>query len=738
MKKVLGILLSLVLLCNSLPAMTVDAANTFIVDCNSVIREATHCANGSLYGVIENTPGDLNTLVAPLHPYVMRNPARGSWGNQHAFGDAIKVAKRLSSIPGAEVSIDLADILPYWPYKWPGLQGWLDQVKSFIDDKKKSGCTNWYGYEIWNEPDGTFKNNGISFEEMWKATYNLIRQNDPGEKIIGPCDSYYNPTRLRSFLTYCKQNNCLPDIMSWHELSGVEWVSGHIRDYRAMEKSLGIAPLPLSINEYCDAEHELEGQPGSSARFIGKFERYQVESAMISWWFVPKPGRLGSLLATDTQKGAGWYFYKWYGDMTGNMVNVTPPNDDSKLVDGAACVDSNQKYISFIFGGPNDGTIRTTIKNIPSFIGSTANVKIEKIDWVSKDTVSYGPTTVSSQNYNVVNGQITVSLSGCNASSGYRIYVTKAGDGSVVTPTQTVPTSDPSSDVVSGGTYKLVNRNSGKLLVVNKDETVNGADVIQWSDNGMPGQHWKIMNTGSGYSIVNVNANKALDVKERSTDNGGDVIIWNDNGQTNQRWYLASTGDGYYTLENINSGKCLDVEKGSMSDGANVLQWAANGGYNQQWKLVRIDQPVVTNPPTQTPAPSTTTPVVEPSKQPETIAPSQPAGNVSALKVSVATDGWDSGYNMNVILENTSNAPITNWKLTFNANQINMSSIWCASKTISAGTLTITPESYNAVIAPAGTVSFGGSCSGSVPAGAKYTFSYEQNGSWYESTGVIV
>lgn len=738
MKKLLSVLLSLVLVCSSLtiPAMTAEAANNIIVDCNSVIRQATHCANGSLYGIIENTPGDLNALVAPLHPYVMRNPARGANGNQHPYGDAIKVAKRLSSIPGAEVSIDLADILPYWPYKWPGINGWLSQVKSFIDDKKRSGCTNWYGYEIWNEPDGTFRNNGISFEEMWKQTYQLIRREDPGAKIIGPCDSYYNATRLRNFLIYCKNNNCLPDIMSWHELSGVQWVAGHMRDYRKMEKELGIKELPLSINEYCDEKHELEGQPGSSARFIGKFERYKVESAMISWWFVPQPGRLGSLLATDTQKGAGWYFYKWYGDMTGNMVNVIPPNDDSELVDGAACVDSNQKYISFIFGGPNDGTIRATLKNLPAFIGSTANVKVEKIDWVSKDTVSYGPKTVSNQNVSVVNGQITVNVTGCNASSGYRIYVTNASGGSVVTPTQ-APTSNPSSDVVSGGTYKLVNRNSGKLLVAYKDDTANGTNVIQWSDNGMSGQHWKITDTGNGYAIVNVNANKALDVKEKSMDNGGDVIIWNDNGQSNQRWYLASTGDGYYTLENMNSGKCLDVEKGSMNDGANVLQWASNGGYNQQWKLVRIDEPAPTVKPTATQAP-TSTPVVEPTKTPTPtpVTPTQPAGT-SLVKASATMDSWGGGYNINVTISNDSNAQITNWKLILDASQVDMTSLWCATKTVSAGKITITPETYNAAIAPAGTVTFGGSCNGNVPSGAKYTLAYEQNGSWKEATGTL-
>lgn len=401
-------------------------ASSLTIDCNNKLREVTHCASGSLYGLIENKPADFDSLVAPLHPHVFNNPARGEKGNQQPFGAAIKVAERLVKSPGASVSIRLSDILPGWPYRFPGLDNWLHEVKTFIDDKKKSGLNNWYGYEIWNEPDGTWKDpDGLNFNELWRQTYDIIRKNDPGAKIIGPCYSWYQENKLRDFLQFTKNNNCVPDIIGWHELSGIDGMSSHFRSYRELEKSLGIQELPISINEYCDATHELEGQPGSSARFIGKFERYKIDSAMITWWFVPFPGRLGSLLADDNQKGAGWYLYKWYGDMSGEMVYVNPPNDNSNQVDGAACVDSNQQYISFIVGGPNDGSIKADFTNIPSFIGSNANVKIEKIDWLNKDTPSNGPNTISEQNMNVNNGQLSVTIPGTNNNSGYRIYITK-------------------------------------------------------------------------------------------------------------------------------------------------------------------------------------------------------------------------------------------------------------------------------------------------------------------------
>ena len=146
--------------------------------------------------------------------------------------------------------------------------------------------------------------------------------------------------------------------------------------------------------------------------------------------------------------------------MTGNMVNVIPPNDNSDKVDGAACVDNNQKYVSFIFGGPNDGTINTTFRNLPSFISSKARVKIEKIDWVNKDAVSYGPKTVSNSVYNVVNGQ-----------TNQRWNIKKTNDGY----------------------YILQNINSGKVLDVEYGSNENGANVIQWYSNNGYNQQWRLV-----------------------------------------------------------------------------------------------------------------------------------------------------------------------------------------------------------------------------------------------------
>ncbi|AAK76862.1 hypothetical protein BJV85_003780 [Clostridium acetobutylicum] len=400
------------------------AATTLTVDCRATLRGVTHCASGSLYGVTESKPFDINQFVAPLKPNVFTNPALAGFNHQQPIGAAIPTAGRLKNTTG-KVMIRLADIFPRWPYGFTNMNDWLGKVTSVINQKKASGYSNFYGYEIWNEPDGTFKNNNVSFNDMWLQTYKLIRRLDPNSQIIGPSYSYYNHYNMNAFLNFCRANNCLPDVICWHELGGSQNISGNIRDLKTLERSLGIPERKIAINEYSDSNHYAEGQPGASAPFIAKFERNKVDSACISWWWTNAPGRLGSLMASDTQKGAGWWFYKWYGDMTGNMVNVIPQNDNSNLADGFACVDSNAKYISVLLGGVNDGTVNVNIKNIPAFIGSSATVKVEKVDWNGKDTPVNGTNTVFSKRYTVSNGTINVSIPGTNNTSGYRVYVSR-------------------------------------------------------------------------------------------------------------------------------------------------------------------------------------------------------------------------------------------------------------------------------------------------------------------------
>jgi hypothetical protein len=464
-------------------AASANAASFSIkVDLSDSIRPVTHCASGSLYGMTESLPADIATMVAPLKPNAFNQPAISGSGHQQPIGDAMKVSARLTTTT-AKVQIRLADILPGWPYKWPGQSSWLASVKSIIQSKLNSGRSNYDGYEIWNEPDGTWQSaNGDFYSILWKPTYDLIRSLDPSAKIIGPSYSYYNSSRMSEFLTFCKKNNCLPDIISWHQW-GSEGFIGAVENLKTLEKNLGITERPLSINEYSSNTHTYEGAPGISVPFIAKFERNNVESAMISWWFTGLPGRLGSLLTATNEKGGGWWLYKWYGDMSGYMTNVTPPNDKSDGADAFAAVDKNARYASIVLGGNSIGTVNVSIGNIPSFFGSKVNVLLESVSWTDKDSPVTGTQKISSSDYTVSDHSISVPVNVTSQFFGYRIYIT---------PTDTIPQEPYKGTAIAiPGTVETENYDNGgqNNAYYDTDDTTqgkvyreDGVDVVSTTD----------------------------------------------------------------------------------------------------------------------------------------------------------------------------------------------------------------------------------------------------------------
>ena len=400
-----------------------DAAVNLGVSLGDSIRPVTHVATGSLYGITEKLPSDIDKDLAPLKPNVFLAPARSGSGRQQGIGGAFLVAPRVEAI-GAKVQIRLADVLPGWPYKFQSMEHWKSEVTSVIKDKLASSNKNFDGYEIWNEPNDTWKSTSIDFNSgLWKETYQLIRQLDPSAKIVGPSYSWYNSSKMEEFVKYCSQNNCMPDVISWHQW-GSGGLVGAIENYRNLEKKYNVTPRAISINEYSSTEHTEEGCPGVSVPFIAKFERHGVESAMISWWFVPLPGRLGSLLTADNERGGGWWLYKWYGDMSGYMAKVTPPNDKSDGVDGFAALDKKKGFASIVLGGNTLGEVNVNIAGIPEAFGKKVNVSVEYVVWEDKDKPVASTTLESSKEYDVDGGKITVPVNIKNVKYGYRVYVT--------------------------------------------------------------------------------------------------------------------------------------------------------------------------------------------------------------------------------------------------------------------------------------------------------------------------
>ncbi|MEU4249077.1 RICIN domain-containing protein [Amycolatopsis sp. NPDC026612] len=132
------------------------------------------------------------------------------------------------------------------------------------------------------------------------------------------------------------------------------------------------------------------------------------------------------------------------------------------------------------------------------------------------------------------------------------------------------------------GTYRIVNRNSGKPLAIAGNSTADGAKAIQQTGTAT----WTVGTAqGGAYTLRYTASGKALDVNGSATTAGLQLQQWAANGGTNQQWYLRPTGDGYYTITGHDSGLVADVYGQATTDGAQVVQWSANNGPNQQWQL---------------------------------------------------------------------------------------------------------------------------------------------------------
>jgi hypothetical protein len=419
-----------------LGSASAPAATQLTVDLSTSYRPVTHVGNGSIYGVLEKQPADadLQRLVGALHPKMFTNPASSDPGTQQPGipANAIKVAARLAPL-GATVTVRLADWFSGF-YSFTNMNDWFAKMGETVSARKAANLTNIYAYEIWNEPNGTYgDHSAAAFNDFWRQSFVKLRQLDPDVKITGPSISWYDEGFLQPFLSYCKTNNCLPDIVGWHEGTGIN-IESDVQRYRNLEKQLGIGPLPITMNEYSGAGWAKdEGRPGASAPVIAQLERAGVETACITWWTPDSiAGHLGSLLATDTQTNGGWFLYKWYGEMSGNMVSSKSSLAmDSKNLDGFASLDTKGETAYVIFGGISDGAVEVVVKGFKSapFFGNSVRAVVEHTRWTGRSGAVTSTDTLSTADIAIGNDQISVPIGNVNADDGYRVSLVRPGIG---------------------------------------------------------------------------------------------------------------------------------------------------------------------------------------------------------------------------------------------------------------------------------------------------------------------
>jgi hypothetical protein len=402
-------------------AVPANAAGlTLTVNVGNVVRPATQVASGGLYGVGSDSQPTTSMLL-PLNPTSFTQPAPGTThlgnGATEPCCDSLDVGDNIIRA-GAQQFIRMPDIYPTFPYDWQGWGDWESKVRTMVNARlAETDMTNIHGWELWNEPDWTWQTSEAgSFNAGWERTYKLVDSLDPVTPIVGPSDSYYDHNRMLSFMTHARNTNTVPDVIVWHELTDMDWnnFDDHVADYRAIERQLGISPRPIAINEY-NSFNQMD-IPSVALHWMAVLERHGAREAHRAYWF--EAGTFDGLFTLQNQPTASYWLYRWYGAMSGNIVQTTPQS----WLDGVASYDSSRQIVNTVFGGDyGNNTVRVT--GLGSF-GSQVRVQLLSTPGSGRHTAVTAPTTVSTTTMNVSNGAISVPVNNMDANAAYQLVVT--------------------------------------------------------------------------------------------------------------------------------------------------------------------------------------------------------------------------------------------------------------------------------------------------------------------------
>lgn len=408
------------------PAQAADAeAEVLRVDLAATTGEVRGGATGILYGL--GDPGvPSRDLIAGMRPHAVSQKAPD--GEQHPNGDALVVADELFDSGGKTVHIYAQDTYSRWPYQDLGIDDYLNRLRPQLAKVAQRPDRARFVWTIFNEPDGIWYQDWATKKDKfladWTTVYRTVKDAIPEARIAGPGDTHYIENRMRDFLAYAKANDVLPDIVTWHELSAdsLTHYRGNFQRYRALERELGIAPLPIEINEFTNRRDT--SVPGQMIQWITMFEDTKVDAQMAYWTLA---GNLSDHAVRASRANGGWWLTKWYADLTGRTVRVTPPQPSVRdTLQGLAAVDRSRKQATVLLGG-TAAPVRVAVSGVDSrLFGRQVEVTVRKAAWSGYEGDAGAPPVVAAARSTVADGTVRVDLPGGDKLAAYQIIIRPA------------------------------------------------------------------------------------------------------------------------------------------------------------------------------------------------------------------------------------------------------------------------------------------------------------------------
>ena len=414
-------------------------------------------ATGTLYGFGDDG-APTQALIDGAH--ITNTSQKAPYGTQHPSGDSLKVENGFFHKYGKDMYIYVQDYYPDWPYnggKRPGdvrtynqadgtytaqpngIWDYLEVVQ-FVAEAvaTKSAHPEDYVFIPFNEPDGgnwyadwgTMK---TQFLADWSAAYQTIQQvyarHGLGHaRIGGPGDTGWRADRSADILTYAKANGVLPDVFIWHELGidNLRTFRSHVTAYRALEKSLGVAPIPVNITEFGMLRDM--GTPGQLVQWLSIMEDLKVDGQTAYWNYA---GNFSDNSARANSANAGWWMFKWYGDLAGGRtVKVTPPALNTvDTLQGIAAVDARNKRATVLYGGGSKPVSLSLSGLDRRTFGSRVDIEVRQVTLSGAEGVSGTPPVVKVlHGVPLGRGPVTLDVPTYDRYAAYQVLITPEQD----------------------------------------------------------------------------------------------------------------------------------------------------------------------------------------------------------------------------------------------------------------------------------------------------------------------
>lgn len=455
----LGAGLALLAGCLIAPAGQAADSDVLAVDFSVRTGDFRGGATGTLYGFgDEGAP--TQALINGAH--ITNTSQKAPYGTQHPSGDALRVEGNFFAEHGEDMYIYVQDYYPDWPYAagtrvgdertydqatraytagGNGIWDYLEVVE-FVTEAvaTTSEHPQEYIFIPFNEPDGIWYQNWSTMKDQfltdWDAVHAKIQQvyerHGLGKATIGgPGDSRWHADRSRDLLAHAKQAGNLPDVFVWHEL-GIDNLATYRSNYaayRALEDELGVSRREINITEYGMLRDM--GVPGQLIQWFSMFEDTKVDAQTAYWNYA---GNFSDNSARPNGANAGWWMFKWYGDLAGaETVKVTPPAlNSADTLQGIGAVDEADRRATVLWGGGSrDVTVDLSSLDTAVF-GDRVDVEVREIALTGAEGLANTPRVVKAiDGASLVDGRLSLTVGTYDRYAGYQLIVTPDQDRDV-------------------------------------------------------------------------------------------------------------------------------------------------------------------------------------------------------------------------------------------------------------------------------------------------------------------